>query len=258
MRHSGKSISNKVRVVCGVLIAALLYSPPALSAADTGTATAAPWIAAAELLRDTESDIERHGVPGIGNHLQALENALDEGAKAFPLQPAADGTVTLLTDGAAETRGARAAAAQKQSVVVVDNPYPRIGLYLATYYNNGGRPYDAMRVVGVAFKLTSGDRNLGAHLPNLYSEMGFSLEILKRWTEALQVCQAGLALSEMDKQDRARLYHCAGYSLSELGRFDEAATAYRAAIRLNPDDKTAPIDLEYALRKRDSGAAPPP
>lgn len=246
----------KMARVIGAL-AALLCAPPVL-AADTDPFAAAPWIAAAQVARDTARDIERTGPQGIASHVQALEEALSEGAKAFPPPPAADGGVTLLADGAAQTKAARAAAAQQGHTVVADNPYPRIGYYLGTYYNNNGRPNDALRVLALGVKLTEGDQKLGGQMPDLYSETGFALEILKRWPDSLQICQTGLSLAGADRLDRARLYRCAGYSLSELGRYDEAATAYRAAIRLDPGNTIAPIELEYVLRNKAKAAAPPP
>jgi tetratricopeptide (TPR) repeat protein len=207
------------------------------------------------LARDTGRALERDGPPGIKARAQALEDALAAGVKAFPPPPSADGTLTLLTDGGAETR---AALAQNPGAVAVDNPYPRIGFYLGVYYNSIGRPDDALQALDLGFKLTSGTQNLGAHLPNLYSEKGFSLEILKRWTEGLHACQAGLSMAAAERSDRAHLYHCMGYCLNELGRFDDAEAAYRAALRVDPEDKAAAIELEYVLRHRAAALAAKP
>jgi tetratricopeptide (TPR) repeat protein len=228
----------------GALALAGCAVPP--SAQLSGPVPPGPWIAAAQLAGDVEKDLEKSSVPDIRAHRQALEDALAEGAKIFPPPPAANGAVILLTDGAAETRAALAGAPAR--AVAVDNPYPRIGYYLASYYNNTGQPLEAIRVVGVAFKLTSGTQNLGGTLPDLYNEAGFAMEILKRWTDGLQLCRSGLTLSQADRKDRARLYHCSAYCLAELGRYGEAEDAYRQAIRLDPTDTAAPIELEFVLR----------
>lgn len=238
----------RIRVACGALFAVLVWCLPAV--ADSASQVA-PWTEAARVTRETEADIQKDGILGVKTHVEALENALNEGSKVFPLNPVADGTVTILTDGAMEAIAALAAAAgAKQKAIAVANPYPAIGLYLGVYYNEIGKPEDALRVLDLGLKLTSSDLNLGAHLPALYAEKAASLEDLKRFADGLQACETGLALSVMDDRDRARLYRCRAFNLVELNRLDDAEASYRQSLKLDPGNPLALKELDYIARLR--------
>lgn len=248
----------RVQIVSGALFAVLLWYSPVAIAADSGVPVTAPWSDAARVMQETEADMDKSGILGISGHVDALEAALNEGAKAFPPAPAADGTITMLTDGMTETIAAMgAAAAAKQNAVAVENPYPRLGLYLGIYYNEIGKPEDALRVLNLGLKLTSSDLNLGAHLPNLYSEKAASLENLKRWTEGMQTCETGLALGVMEDRDRARLYRCRAFNLVELNRLDDAESSYRESLKLDPGNPLALRELDYIARLRAGGPRAP-
>src|SRR5579872_1557934 len=140
-------LSMMLRKVTGGLFAALLWTLPAAAQPDVAPGAGAPWVKAAAAAKDTEVDLQKTGVLGVKAHIDDLENALSEGVKIFPPAPAPDGTVTLLTDGSTETLAATTAAAESgKNAVAVANPYPRIGLYLAVYYDEIGKPEDALRV----------------------------------------------------------------------------------------------------------------
>ena len=173
-------------LLCAVLLGCI---QPSSEAPPPG-----PWIAAAMVARDTERDIQTSDIPGIKDHVPALEEVLAEGAIAFPPPPTADGAAILLTDGAAETNAAVAAAGTAR-VRVVDNPYPRIAFYLASYYDNNGKPADALRVLALGFKLTSGTA-ISAEPARSRQRTRFRAGDSQALVEGLQTCQAGLALPQ--------------------------------------------------------------
>ena len=117
-----------LRGALAIVVALLFFSPTAF--ADESMA---PWQKATAAWKDTAVDLQKSGLLGIAPHVEALEQSLKEATADFPPHPNADGSVTILTDGLAETIAAMAAAAQaKQTSKAVLNPYPIISLALGS------------------------------------------------------------------------------------------------------------------------------
>lgn len=238
---------------------------PSLVWADppTGAALVAarPWEAAQALVKVTEADIDKDGIVGVKSHVPDLEAVLSS-AKSSPESANEDkGTVYVLTDGDAETLMALAAATAKNSpvagrkVVAVQNPYPIAGLYLGSYYDEIGRPEDAIRVIDEGMNsapITGVD--LGEHEPVLIAERGAALTALKRWPEALADYERGLAISNLPPRAEAILLRGRGFALTELGRLDEAEKSYRDSLTYEPGNARAHSELEYIARLRAGGS----
>ncbi len=246
-----------------IVLAALIATGLALPArADTTPAPAAeqPWVKAQAVLDATEADLAKGGIMTIGAHVSDLEQTLAEAPQAIAAGHAETGTITVLTDGPTDTLIAlSAAAADKNSAwrqtVAVKDPYPPISLYLGSYYNEIGKPQEALRVLDAGLKLygVRGVFGVGAHQPLLISERGVALASLKRWPDALAAYDEGLAIEGLEDRARARLYRGRGYALTELGRLDEAEQAYRDSLKLDPNNEIALGELDYIAKLRSGG-----
>lgn len=245
-----------------IVLAALIAIGLALPArADTAPATAAqqPWVKAQAVLDATLADLSKDGIMGVAAHAADLDQALADAGTALSAADSGTRTITVLTDGPEEMLVAlTAAAADKNAAgwqtVAVNNPYPLISLYLGSYYNEIGKPQEALRVLdkGLTLFAVQG-MALGAHRPLLISERGAALASLKRWPDALADYDEGLAIEGLKDSDRARLYRGRGFALTELGRLDEAAQAYRDSLKLDPDNKIALGELDYIAKLRSGG-----
>lgn len=234
------------------------YADPAGASAAQTTAEQ-PWATAQSILDATKADLQTGGLLAVGAHVADLEHALAD-AKQPAASSGAD-TVYVLTDGPTETLLALAAAASDKNapagrkVVALNNPYPAISLYLGSYYNEIGKPEEALRVLDAG--LTLENSTLGLHQPLLISERGAALASMKRWPDALADYDKGLALAGLADSARARLYRGRGFALTELGRLDEAEQAYRDSLKLAPGNAIAQQELDYIAHLRAGGAAEP-
>ena len=228
------------------LAAALLLAIPAASAAE------APWDRANALFLATVTDMQKNGGDGVASRVPALEAALAEGAGVFPPQVDEEGKLTLLVDGGAEAAMVQglAPAEDIKSIVTAPNPYPQIGLMLAFYYNDAGRPEDALRVAAAAMGMSPmANLHAGARLSALLSESAAAYVALRRWPESLEMAQGALEVSQTDP-DRARSLRRIGFALVELGRLDDAEAAYRDCLKLEPDNKLAQDEIAAIARLR--------
>ena len=234
------------------------YADP-VRASVAQTTAEQPWVTAQTVLDATETDLQTGGLLAVAAHVADLEHAL-----ADARQPAASpgaGTAYVLADGPTETLVALAAAAADrhapagQKVVALNNPYPAISLYLGSYYNEVGKPEDAMRVLDAGLALENS--TLGLHQPLLISERGAALASMKRWPDALANYDKGLAVAGLEDRARARLYRGRGFALTELRRLDEAEQAYRESLKLDPGNAIAQQELEYIAHLRAGGATEP-
>jgi tetratricopeptide (TPR) repeat protein len=243
----------------GVLIAA------GALAMSAGTASAAdhPWEAHQALLKAVMADVKTRGITGVRPHASQMEAALSAASTATVV----DGdTAYAFGDGPAAAVIAAigaAATAQKdgkaQKTVVVDNPYPALGFFLGSMYNEAGRPDDALRVLDRARAL---DLSLGVipgqMTPIILVERGAALTGLRRWPELLANAEQGLKIGNLTDQNRARLLRQRGFALVELTRLDEAEQSYHDALRADPGDARAPKELAYIARLRAGGAPTTP
>ncbi|MFL6690711.1 MAG: hypothetical protein ACJ8IR_11085 [Alphaproteobacteria bacterium] len=216
------------------------------------------WAHAASLLAATKADVQSADITAVERHRSELELALANARDALATAAAHN---VVLTDGGAEAMMMLSATALDKSkaptsVQAVQNPYPAIALYLGSYYNEIGRPADAVRVIDLglgSFSVSGVD--LGAHLPILLGERGAALNILHRSAEALVSYDRALGISDQPNSDRARLERGRGFSLTELNRLDEAEAAYQESLELEPGNERAEHELKYVAQLK-SGIAP--
>jgi tetratricopeptide (TPR) repeat protein len=226
---------------------------------------ALPWDGARAVYDATTADLKTAGLRGVAAHVVDLERVLAETGTSFsPSFTAKDGTVYLLTDGTGEALVAMAAMAgdktnAKHKSVAIENPYPPISIYLASYYNETGKSEDALRVLDLGLAVPAAvqvsDLGLGAHTPLMMSERGASLMALKRWPDALANYDKALTISGLKGPVRAILLRGRGFSLTELGRLDDAAAAYRESLDSEPGNKRALGELNYIEKLRGGAAA---
>jgi len=248
-----------------LVVAASAGVRSAAAGPDAQQARPQPWGAAEDALKATLSDVQASGVLGVQAHVTDLESSLANGDHPFGGSPAKHGETYVLADGTAETLLVLsvAAAAQKQgqpkgSVVALDNPYPAIAVVLGSYYDEVGKPEEAVRVLDRGLALTSSKGTLGgAHLPILYAERGAALTALNRWQDALDDYESGLAVIDLAPRDNARLLRGKGFALTELGKLDLAEQAYRDSLKLDPENAIATHELAYLAHLKSGGARAP-
>jgi len=237
-------ILRKILFILFAILAGTTYA----TAQATDSSGAQPWIKAQALLDATESDVKTGGVRAVGSHVADLEQALIDGKQAFLPPPPGNGPVIVLTDGSSETLFALLAAAadkSKRDTRAIKNPYPMLSLYLGSYYNEIGKPEDALRVLDAGMTLRSEPDLMGETLPYVIAERGASLEALRRWDDALANFDKGLSIGQMPDDTRARLFRGRGYALTELNRLDDAEDAYKNSLKLDPDSTLAQNELRY-------------
>jgi tetratricopeptide (TPR) repeat protein len=228
-------------------------------------APAHPWETATAVVKATAADANAGGIARIQAHVADLEAALAGAPQALKAAAAGDKDVTyVLTDGPIQAGLATLAAAGDNSRVypghsvrAVENPYPAIGFYLGTFYNETGRPADAIRVLDAGLALDSAVKGdtLGSFQSNLISERAAALGALKRWPEVLAGYDDGLKLPGIKGASRARMERGRGAALTELGRLDEAEKAYRDSLEDGPGNARALGELQYIARLRAGGHA---
>jgi tetratricopeptide (TPR) repeat protein len=213
-----------------------------------------PWETDIVLLNQAAAAAHSGGLKAVSAKAGALKKAL-AGAKSLFPGPVEVGIATyILADGQAEAK----AAVKKlgKGATVAENPYPQIAFLLGSFYVETGKFADAVKALdaGLALSPLPKDR-LGETVPHLFSERGVALGQLKRWKEALASYDAGLALANVDKHQRAVLYRGRGYALTELGRLDDAVAAYNASLKLDPGNAIAKNELAYIASLQAGGKA---
>lgn len=213
-----------------------------------------PLLDAAAELKSAKADIGRGHILALQPHVEALERMLAENF----IPKSVDGIGVITVDGPIETLIV-AAALEKSHVKaqVMDSPYPQIGLYLGSYYNEAGKPEDALRVLDLGIK-QEGEGDLGQTLPLLYNEKSIAHAALKQWDKALADSDDGLKISTLGELDKARLMRRRGYALVELRKLDDAEAAYKESLQMEPNNPVALSELENIakIRAGELGAAP--
>ncbi len=91
---------------------------------------------------------------------------------------------------------------------------------------------------------------------SLIMEDTLALAALHRSSEALGQLDAYIARNpDLPDEMKANALRKRGYVLVELERWDEAEAAYKASLKLAPDDETAQGELEYITANRPSKPA---
>lgn len=238
------------RVVAGALFALIaLYG---------ASAKEQPWAEDMSLLETAVSGIHANGVVSLASYVDDLERAL---ARARDSEALAAKSGIVLTDGMADTLIAMTLAGRDKpdnSVTAIRDPYPLIGFYLGSYYNEIHEPDEALRVLDAGLALEDETLGMGETLPALISERGAALNELKRFADSLANFDKGLALTGLKDADRARLYRGRGFALTELGRLDEAEEAYRKSLTCQPNHPGALNELQYIEGLRHGAKAKEP
>lgn len=234
----------------------LIGTPMAMAAEES----LGPWSTAKATLDDAIQNIPSKGLTSIAPHAQALEAAMVEGLRFYgPDARAPDGNAIELTDGiAAAALATTQAAARKQSLTVINSPYPMISLILALYYNEIKQPEKALTAIATGIQLTPpASLAAGETMPALYGEKAAAFAQMKRWADGAAACEAGLKLEPLATRHRARLQRCRGFNLIELGHLDDAQTAFVESLHLEPGNPLAQKELAYIKQLRTGGMQAP-
>ncbi len=253
-----------MKIVAAIVVLLVATSGVVLPA--TAASEEFPWTKAQAVVTATETDLKQGGPKVIGPHAADLEQALAGADRSSASFSASDGTVYVLVDGTTEALLAVATPTENKTtggkarqVVAVNNPYPVVSLYLGSYYNEVGKPTDALRVLdaGLALPAVMEIVTMGAHRPLLIRERGAALIALKRWPDALANFDNGLKLDPLEDPDHAGLLRGRGFALTELGRLDEAEQSYRDSLKFDPNSPVAQSELKYLTQLRAGGAKEP-
>jgi len=217
----------------------------------TSSSSGAPWVDDQALINQTKADVQTGGVLAVEGHREQLERALSGAKHSIDLAAAARPTSFVLTDGPADTLAALMLATTNKapgatSTAAVENPYPAISFYLGTYYDEVGKPQDALRVLNAGLTLsTLPDMDTGETRAIILLERGSALMALRQWQDVLQNEDRGLKMSDLDNRVKAHFYRGRGYALTELNQLDDAEDAYKQSLNLEPGNKTAEGELKY-------------
>jgi tetratricopeptide (TPR) repeat protein len=248
-------------IIAFAISCALLVPTTALSQSATSSQQSAaeerPWSKAQTTVASTTADVQKGGIKGIQPHVADLEQAL---AQAKPAYEAARSGFKdrwyVLTNGPIEALSAITAGISQaggRNIEAIENPYPIAAFFLATYYNEIGRPADAVRVSDALLALPEGgpDVDFGTYRAHFFGERATALVALKRLPEALAAYDTGLASHHpLSPSDRGHLLRGRGFALTELGRLDDAEQAYRDSLVAEPNNQRALAELGYIARLR--------
>ncbi len=233
----------KSRLFLTTLLAVCIQTASAFADKDT------PWLDDTTLLKQVQNDLAGQGIKGVAAHAEAMDKALTDAPQSIALAREAG---YVLTDGPADTLLSlmtAATAKDKKSVSAIANPYPQIGLYLGSYYDEIGRKDDALRVLdaGLAISKVSSTR------PFLLIERGAALNGLHRSADALADFDDALKIPDVDIHMRAAMMRGRGFALTELNRLDEAEVAYQDYLKAEPGNSRAENEIRYIAKLRAGG-----
>ena len=191
-----------------------------------------PWEEAQAVLTATEADIQTGGgIMPVRAHVRDLEQ--------------------VLADARADSRPWSAG----KSVAAASDSYRRVSFYLGSYYDEIGKPAEAVRVLDAGLALPAVKGEIGEREPFLITERGAALNALRRFPEALANDEAGLKIEDLEDQYRARLLRGRGFALLQLGRLDDGEASYRDSLKIDPDNPVALRELQYVASLRAGGPA---
>jgi tetratricopeptide (TPR) repeat protein len=239
------------------LLGLLLLTAPAGAQTNTDVCSSGE-----KLLGDVTGALSQGGLAALAPLAPAMQQAVTSANACFPSFFNAD-TMVMLADG--KTDGLRVSLAAaltaknaglKADIIKVHfNPFPRIAFILGSYYNEIGKPQDALDMLEKGFSLTVfPDLREGDTVRMLIAEKGAALTALKRFDDSLADYNEGLKIENLANPDQARFQRGRGFALTELNRLDDAENAYREAVRLDPSDTRAPHELAYIARLKNGAA----
>jgi tetratricopeptide (TPR) repeat protein len=245
-----------------VLIAGILT----MTVAQAHASPERPWEDAQAVVTATEADAMKSGIRGIQPHAADLEAALASADKGYRALTPPTGSIYKFADSPAEALEVLGAAATDKrpevagrKVEAIKNPYVLASFYLGTYYDEIGKPLDALRVLDAGLALPQVDPALagGSHRPALFAERGSALVALKRLPEALAAYDMGLKLPGLPPPYRGKLLRGRGFVLTELGRLDDAEQAYRDSLVADPNNQRAIAEMAYIAKIKAGGSHAP-
>ena len=199
-----------------------------------------------------KADADHNGIRAIEAHEVALLKVMADMPTPFVRLSKRGGRSVYRGDSMEDCVGFATHQGQRgpKDFLCAGNPFPTAAFYLGSYYNELGRPADALTVL---------DKGLTAapDSPLLITERDAALIGLGRIAEILPAADRGLQIAHLAPQDRARLLRNRGYALTELHRLDEAEQAYRDSLALEPDNDLAKNELTYLARLKAGGALAP-
>ena len=259
-------ITTAAFVVCGTCMPAAGASPDESPRTAVVSLAEHPWNRAQADLHIATTHLAAGGIRAIAPDVPALEAELAGAKQSYDEEFLASGPIYLLADGMAETLVATSLGADKKlnptgrQVFVVGDPYPKISLYLGSYYDDIGDPEKALRALEAGLTLPNGVVGfveLGENRPWLMLEKGAALNSLKRWDESIATSDAGIAMNDLADNIRAHFYRNRGFALTELGRLDDAEKAYRDSLKFSPNNPVATGELEYIAKLKAGGTTQP-
>lgn len=236
-----------ITICLSASLVSLAYAAPAAKGPDPDQAT----IATDEsLVNNVQKAMQAQGYAAISAHLADLEAVIDRAPPPqapsadvvyFPTTSAEDCLIDLAVFAAKSKEKAQAA----KRAVCVPNPYPKAAALIGAYYDEVGQPARALEVLDRAM------RRDPDFMPARV-ERGAALVMLRRFDEALENDQYGLAHAPLSASvwDKGMLLRGEGFVLTELGRLDEAESAYRDALKIDPNHGNAAHELIYIERLR--------
>ncbi|MEI9929515.1 MAG: tetratricopeptide repeat protein [Rhizomicrobium sp.] len=250
-------VSPLAIVFCLLSSVAIAVDAPAAKQAAKPDAPAGPWVTDKVMVDGVAREVRKAGIQAVAPHVADLETALAGAKHSFERAASGDGgTITVLVDDRKMNEAPPPAADKTKKVVVAVNPYLEIGYFLATYYDQSGKPDAALRTIDTALALPGSDQN--SHRSELVVERAAALRALKRWPEALSAYDEALKAEGTVASIHAYMLRSRAMVLYELGRKQEATEDFREAAKLVADDQHAQIELQYIERTRDGGIKVPP
>ena len=213
-------------------------SDPAHEAADQAAVTSAMQAA------------HQAGLRAVGPHLNELKQALDHApAGLAPVERCGAQVVvtTSLTDFLLYSLAYAPALKGRTDITGVSfkpSPYPMAAFLIGSYDDELGDYAAAVPVLrrGLAMEPME---------PTLVTEAASALSQLKRFDEALDLCDERLKHDDtLDKRNHARLLRSRGTALEGEGRLDEAEAAYQASLQVEPGNAIALNELSYIAHLR--------
>jgi tetratricopeptide (TPR) repeat protein len=247
----------------GILLAWVLAGPAwGLTLADVPPL---PWKDDFILAAKVMPLVQRTGITAMAPYADDVEAALKRAPGSFPDGVVAEGKRYMLVDGEGEIEIAKAREAllaksdgTAGEMVPLGNPYAVLGHELGVYYDEIGKFEEGVRVLDQTMALSPDPAALkGSMMPGMLIEKSFALTKLKRYDEALTVCDTVIAIPTLDIKERSRAYRGKGFVFTETDRLDDALAAYRESLKLEPGNPRALNEIQYIERLKAGGSKVP-
>ena len=122
---------------------------------------------------------------------------------------------------------------------------PIIAQKESKYVNKGNKEYNKEKFVESEVEYRKGlEKNKSSFSANF--NLGNSLYRQEKYAEAAEQFSKAAALADDDKQKLASSYHNLGNSLLQANKIQESISAYKDALKNNPNDDDTRYNLAYA------------